>query len=179
MAWISWVFCCFGVFVIRSPMNGFQSIFNWFWLGSLCILNGIFVDFNTFPIDLGWVSIAFSMEFEWISIRVQLILDGVWWVSISFSMDFEWLGWVSIAFSMGWIDFDTCSIDFGWVSMGFHFIFNGFWMVCDAFSIAFGLFCNGLSYVFYWATLCFRMGPLNSSIAFSLVFPTPWQHPNA
>ena len=43
-------------------------------------------------------------------------------------------------------------------------------MLCNALSIAFGLFYDGLSYVFYWVPLCFLMGLLNYSIGFSFVF---------
>ena len=45
------------------------------------------MDFNTSPVDLGWVSIAFSMDVQWslegFSIDSQCMVNGLW-------TDFQW-----------------------------------------------------------------------------------------
>ena len=91
-----------------------------------------------FSIDLGWVSIALSMEFEWIAIRFQLILGGFRWVSISFSMEFECF------------------------AMHFHLLFVCFLMAplnssigSPLFSIGFPLLSYGSPSLFYGFSLVF------------------------
>ena len=89
-------------------------------------------------IDFGWVSIALSMEFEWIAIGFQLILGRFRWVSVSFSMEFERF------------------------AMHFHLIFVCFLMGLlnssigsPLFSIGFPLLSYGSPSLFYGSSLVF------------------------
>ena len=88
---------------------------------------------------------AFSMDFEWSSIRCPLILDGFRWVSISFSLGFEWF------------------------AMHFHLVLVCFIMGCPLFSIGFPLLSFGPPSLFYWFSLVFN-GSLHSSIGLPLAF---------
>ena len=119
-----------------------------------CSIDFGWVSIAFFPIDLGWVSIASSKEFEWISIRVQLILDGFRRVTISFSMDFEWF---AMHFQLRLVCFVMGSPMF---SIGLPFVFE--WVpliilllspLISWFFCCFGVFfirspMNGFQYIF-------------------------------
>ena len=84
-------------------------------------------------IDLGWVSIALSMEFEWIAIGFQLILGSFRRVSVSFSMEFERFAMhfhlIFVCFLMGLLNSSIgCplfSIGFPLLSYGSPSLFDG------------------------------------------------------